>query len=300
MVSVFCALCAVFGALLNDDAKWLRRRLLSTGAITIGSSTAAAALSPETSKSIIDERCQDEQSVSGAYFQACMADSQRTFDWPAPVGRIFIEQGKYIRTDRAGDGEVVWNGAQLLADYEARILGPSGYFEGKRVIELGCGTALPSIVASRFGVSSVLATDGSSDVVERAKHNIERNLLGAPPPAANSSGASSLISCRKLLWTGNGVVAKELESAFDVVLAADVLWVLFAQNLLAGTAKALLAPRGEFLLCETGHDGLPLPAALDGFRSVAEGAGLAWEGTDSVPHQVDGFESQVVRLRART
>ena len=202
MVSVFCALCAVFGALLNDDAKWLRRRLLSTGAITIGSSTAAAALSPETSKSIIDERCQDEQSVSGAYFQACMADSQRTFDWPAPVGRIFIEQGKYIRTDRAGDGEVVWNGAQLLADYEARILGPSGYFEGKRVIELGCGTCLLSLLlglgsrrswppmAPRM-LSSERSTISSETCLERRRLLQIRRELPASSLAANFSGRAT-------------------------------------------------------------------------------------------------------------
>ena len=84
-----------------------------------------------------------------------------------------------------------------------------------------------------------------------------------------------------------------------MLLASDVLWVLFAQNLLASTAKALLAPGGEFLLCETGHDQLALPAALDGFRAVAEGAGLQWEGTEPLDHRVDGYESVVVRMRSR-
>ena len=47
-------------------------------------------------------------------------------------------------------------------------------FEGCRVIELGCGLALPSIVAAARG-GRVLATDWSADAVAMATLNAHRN-----------------------------------------------------------------------------------------------------------------------------
>jgi hypothetical protein len=37
-------------------------------------------------------RCVQEETINGAYFQACMGDKERSFEWPS-VGRIDIEQG---------------------------------------------------------------------------------------------------------------------------------------------------------------------------------------------------------------
>ena len=46
--------------------------------------------------------------------------------------------------------------------------------------------------------------------------------------------------------------------------------------------------------------GLALRAVLSNFRAVAEGAGLRWDGTESLPLQV-GYDAQVVVLmRVRT
>jgi predicted nicotinamide N-methyase len=269
------------------------RRAAALGVGSAALFTSAAAVS---ARDVIDQRCQEEQAINGAYLQACIGDSSRTFEWPSPVGRIIIEQGTL---GPSNNGEVLWNGAQLLADYEARELGEA-YFKGKRVVELGCGTALPSIVAAKLNAANVVATDGSSEALTLAKRNVAINFGGGSGGGGGSTPAASRVSCQKLAWTASGLVEKEYERKFDVVLASDVLWVLFAQNLLAATAKALLAPGGEFLLCETGHDQLALPAALDGFRSLAEGAGLRWEGAEPLDHRVDGYESMVVRMRSRS
>src|ERR1700754_3192275 len=45
---------------------------------------------------------------------------------------------------------------------------------GTRVLELGCGLALPSVVAARAG-ADVLATDGASDAVAFAAHVLALN-----------------------------------------------------------------------------------------------------------------------------
>ena len=83
---------------------------------------------------------------------------------------------------------------------------------------------------------------------------------------------------------------------FDVVIASDVLWVLGSWPPLAAAARQMLAPGGDFLLAETGHDQLPLPAALAGFRTVAESSGLIIDDARTVPLplQVDGYDAQLI------
>ena len=178
-----------------------------------------------------------------------------------------------------------WEAAVLLADHMATTLGPD-YFRGKRVIELGCGTALPSIVASKLG-AEVLATDLTVEVISRAQRNVQRN------------GAQAKV--QRLSWGRLLDGDYDGLDKFDIVLASDVLWVLGSWKPLAVTARELLTKDGDFLLAETGHDQLPLPAALAGYRTVAESAGLVIDEARTVPLQLktDGFDAQLLVAHRR-
>ena len=80
---------------------------------------------------------------------------------------------------------------------------------GFRVVELGCGLALPSLAAA-MGGAYVLATDWSPDAVELAQENARRNALELEtalvrwsepeawlePPTCSTSGAMSTSSSR--------------------------------------------------------------------------------------------------------
>jgi len=207
-----------------------------------------------------------------------MGDAERSFEWPS-VGKIAIEQGPI---GPSNTGETLWNAAVLLADHMATELGPD-YFRGKRVIELGCGTALPSIVASRLGAKVVVATDLTPGVLNRATRNARRN-------------GCSQMTLQRLAWGRLLEDYDQLVGEFDVVLASDLLWVLGSWSPLAKTAGELLSPKGDFLLAETGHDQLPLPAALSGFRVAAESSGLVIDEDRTVPLQLktEGFDAQLV------
>ena len=224
-------------------------------------------------------RCVTEEPINGAYFQGCMGDKERSFEWAKPVGRVVIEQG---RIGPSNTGETLWNAAVLLADHMATALGPD-YFQGKRVLELGCGTALPSIVAARLG-ARVVATDITDQVLARAKRNVDRNACGD-------------VTVQPLVWGAllDGSY-EQLSGQFDVVIASDLLWVLGSWKPLAATARELLSADGDFLLAETGHDQLALPAALAGFRTVAESSGLAIDDERTTPLQLvtDGYDAQLV------
>lgn len=227
-----------------------------------------------------DDRCWSEEPIPGAYVSACMADSSRRFAF-AGTGTLIIEQGS---VGPGSTGAAVWRAGEFMAGY--LVANPS-LVRGKRVIELGCGTGLCGLVAARLGASRVLLTDGSDTVLERARRNIALNRLGS----SSAPGSDGTLSTRTLLW--GGLVAEELRSEFDVVLASDVLYFTGAWRPLSETVHELLSPTGQLLLAEAGHDHLPAGVALAGFRSVAEPCGLRfYEGvTESVDADVDKIDS---------
>src|SRR5688572_26767017 len=63
----------------------------------------------------------------------------------------------------------VWVSSVALAETLATT-----QLSGARVLELGCGLGIPSIIAARRG-ATVLATDGSPDAVVFAAHNLALN-----------------------------------------------------------------------------------------------------------------------------
>lgn len=117
---------------------------------------------------------------------------------------------------------------------------------GLRVIELGCGLALPSIVAALEG-AQVLATDWSADALVFAARNAKLN--GAPLETA------------RLAWAE----PKLPPGRFDLVLAADVLY----ERRNVEQLLALLPLLGdEVLLADPGRPALP---------AFLESAAVGWE-----------------------
>jgi predicted nicotinamide N-methyase len=78
---------------------------------------------------------------------------------------------------------------------------------GLRVVELGCGLAVPSIAAARAG-ALVLATDSDTDALELAERN------------ARANGAR--IETASVEWDSPGELLER--APFDLVIAADVLY----------------------------------------------------------------------------
>jgi predicted nicotinamide N-methyase len=78
---------------------------------------------------------------------------------------------------------------------------------GRRVVELGCGLAVPSIAAARAG-AEVLATDGDEEAFELAARNAQANGVQ--------------IDSLTVDWFDPGDLLAR--GPFDLVLAADVLY----------------------------------------------------------------------------
>ena len=110
---------------------------------------------------------------------------------------------------------------------------------GRRVIELGCGLALPSIVAARRD-ADVLATDGSTDAVAFAAHALALN--GVLGDVAHAD------------WAEHGEVLAA-QGPFDLVLAADVLYTAANVEVALALLPELVAPGGEVRLADPGRAG---------------------------------------------
>lgn len=79
--------------------------------------------------------------------------------------------------------------------------------DGRRMVELGCGLALPSIAAARAG-ASVLATDVCDEAVRLSERNARANGVSVQTAAVDWTEPAELIR----------------RAPFDLVLAADVLY----------------------------------------------------------------------------
>jgi predicted nicotinamide N-methyase len=129
---------------------------------------------------------------------------------------------------------ILWPSGEALADEVARTPPPSG----ARVLELGCGLALPSVAAARAG-ATVLATDASADAVAFAAHTLALDGQGGDVAVVDWREAGPLLE----------------GGPWDVVLAADVLYlqrnVLALQDLL----PKLVGPGSEVWLADPGRAG---------------------------------------------
>ena len=97
---------------------------------------------------------------------------------------------------------VLWrSGVTLARELEGAPLG------GLRVVELGCGIAVPSIAAARAG-ADVLATDSDPEALELVAQNARANGVRVETAVVDWAQPEDLVS----------------RAPFDLVLAADVLY----------------------------------------------------------------------------
>jgi len=129
-----------------------------------------------------------------------------------PSGAVRLQQPEEA-AELPDDGAVEW---APLAPYWA-VLWRSGValareldgaeLRGRRVVELGCGLAVPSIAAARAG-ALVFATDADADALELAARNARANGVELQTATADWAHPAELVS----------------RGPFDLVLAADLLY----------------------------------------------------------------------------
>jgi len=131
---------------------------------------------------------------------------------------------------------IVWPAARGLATF---ISERKSDFNKKRGIEVGCGLALPAILASKVG-ASMQASDFHPDVGDWVARNAELN--------------QAKIDYVKWDWTDLDTKPESITlGQYDFVLASDVLYERRHQEELVRALARLIHPHGKIYLSDPGR-----------------------------------------------
>jgi predicted nicotinamide N-methyase len=170
---------------------------------------------------------------------------ERLTVWQPPDLDALIDVEAFERDERIPYWANVWESAVVLAEDLAEEEPRS-----RSLLELGCGLALPAIVACRRGFR-VVASDYEDDALEGVRYNADRNGAG--------SLETLLLDWRRL--------PDDLPT-FDLVVAADVLYEKHHAEALAAVVARTLAPHGVALVADPGR------ARAVNFEPAIRAAGL--------------------------
>ena len=168
----------------------------------------------------------------------------------------------------------VWNAALVLCDL---ILDKSILLDG-RVLELGAGAGLPSILVGLEGNCTIVTSDyPDENILETLNYNLGKYL---------SSQSFSVIGHA---WGTQSTRTQLCQSArFNHIIMADTLWMRSSHSTLLDDLSLLLAPKGKVHICAGLHTG---PSVIQEFADAAleRGFKVQWLGMAHI-HQ-DGSRS---------
>lgn len=140
-----------------------------------------------------------------------------------------IDEAAYAVDERLPYWAELWPSAHVLAaDLAGRDLG------GRRVVELGCGVGLPSVVAA-LGGADVLATDWYEEALRFV--------------AWNAAAAGARVATALVDWADPPPALLDGPPA-DLVVGADVLYEERNGPALAALVPRILAPDGELVVAD--------------------------------------------------
>ncbi len=240
-----------------------------------------------------------EGAIPGAYQNMCMNLSERKYILQSRKNQsIQIYQGSREANDQSSvssssssssttlagrTGVALWNSGLLLTRLLDTIQlssmsddakSSSLLFQGKTVLELGCGTGFTSIVASKLGAKYVYATDGNIEALELAKTNLKRNGIY---PFSSSDGNENLNvdgngeAC-VLQW--GSLDSIDFYETADVVLGSDLTYNSGSWRTLVDTIASVLKPNGYMLYLTLGHSGFNVSGEINGFLTVVQSSGM--------------------------
>lgn len=124
-----------------------------------------------------------------------------------------------ILQDLSGElGGSVWDSSLILIHYfENTDDFPLNFFRGKRILELGAGTGIISIVLSKLSPSKIIVTD-----MEKMLPLINENLK-------KNNCSDNIVEAKQLLW-GNKEQLNAMKPPFDILIVCDCVANCYAED----------------------------------------------------------------------
>jgi predicted nicotinamide N-methyase len=156
-----------------------------------------------------------------------------TFGYTYPTKMMSLLEDQSLAEEHCPYFGVMWEAGIGLSQSLTREM-----CEGKKILEIGCGLALPSFVATRFG-GNVIATDFHADVPLFLELNQEKNKINFNYQVMN--------------WRNEIERTKTSLGLFDLVIGSDILYESQHADQVAEALIAFLRPGGTILLSDPGR-----------------------------------------------
>ncbi|KAF9524558.1 putative methyltransferase-domain-containing protein [Crepidotus variabilis] len=167
---------------------------------------------------------------------------------PIPTSEIYHRDAVKIHSDEAWKaveirlvgshplwGHHLWNAAKALATYLDQN---TGLYQGRNVLELGAGGALPSIVAVNNGASKVVITDyPDRALIENIDYNVVANVPSEKRDHTIVQGYIWGRSVENLL----SALPDSTSQAFDLVILSDLIFNHSQHDALLNTCRMALS-----------------------------------------------------------
>jgi len=210
---------------------------------------------------------------------------ERRGESAASSGDVTVRVPGYHTISDGLFAHAVWHASILMADLlHKREIDVAS----RTVLELGCGAALPGLVAARDGAARIVvlsdyATSLDAPILKTIEENVRRALDGHQQSARGEGGE---VVARGHIWgTDPSTLLKHALDGFDDVLLADCVWAPQGQDALVATLCAVA--KDKVHVTSGFHTGR---LSVRNFLRKAQAAGFLLESAHEV--RAPSFEEQ--------
>jgi nicotinamide N-methyltransferase len=195
----------------------------------------------------------------------------------------------------------VWSGSKYLADFLASHA--DLYVKNKRTVELGAGTALPSLVALAHGsLLSVITDYPDEGVLQAIKETVGLNWesCGGPLGRVEVIGHEWGTGVEKVVNQMSGSNERGEEgNYFDLAILSECLWMHRAHGALVQSLSRLLHPEKSFAIATYAHHVPGCEKQDDAFFDLCKqnGFDIVHEESQEMPYMWDSSKTIVVHLK---
>jgi nicotinamide N-methyltransferase len=243
---------------------------------------------------LFDEDCEEfdpsDRDGTTTTEEVTIAGLQYRLRSPPDVGTLFAHR--------------VWSGSKFLAEFLASHA--DLYVKNKRTVELGAGTALPSLVALTHGSQLSVITDYPDEgVLQAIKETVGLNWescgepLGRVAVAGHEWGTGMKGVAEAVEQISCSDEQKEEGISFDLAILSECLWMHRAHGALVQSLSKLLHPEQSFAIATYAHHVPGCEEQDDAFFHLCKqnGFDIVHEESQEMPYMWDSSKTIVVHLK---